>query len=361
MSKIKRITLCLTCVGGRLISDIITAIRDAADYEVEILGVDIEPLANGRLLCDHFGVVPNAGLDPDNWLKAITQLSKIHRVNALICLSDQEVLVASKNSDFLNSIGVKTLIYPYSVVKVLLDKFTLLETLERSGIYVGPYTALDSFDVVFEVIRQLGYPDRKVVLKPRSGQGSRGVLVFDSASPSYCQLVENRLCGIGSYEQIREVLRISNIKVENYIAVPYWDGDVYDCESLVLEGNAFMRASRRRQLRNKFSPSSTGHMFEFNEQVDFLLQRVAKTLGSSGILDLDVVVTNQHGPIILDGSARFSGSVGGSYRAGLNFLAQAVRVMLDLPLVNYIPRFNTPLRPFLTMVDIPKVNAEELL
>jgi hypothetical protein len=357
----QKVNICLTCVGGRLISDIISALRDAHDFEVKIVGVDIDPMAHGRLLCDAFAVVPNAALEPDNWIKSISRLREVHNINVIICLSDQEVSIASKYERLLNSIGIKSLVFSYSTVQVLLDKLRLLDTIESFGIYVGPRKALDSIDEISDVLRQLGYPDRKVVLKPRSGQGSRGVLVFDSMYSSFRQLLENRLCGIGSYENVMEVLKGGDISLEGYIAVPYWDGEVFDCESLVLDGNAIMRASRRRQLRNRFSPSSTGHIFEFNEKIDALMQRVAFGLGGSGILDLDIVITHQHGPIILDASARFSGSIGGSYRAGLNFLAQAVRIMLDLPLVTYTAKLNTPLRPFLSMVEIPRVNSEDLL
>ena len=47
----KKITILLTCVGGRLIFDIIKAFRDADDYDLNIVGVDLNKDAHGRLLC----------------------------------------------------------------------------------------------------------------------------------------------------------------------------------------------------------------------------------------------------------------------------------------------------------------------
>ena len=46
--------VCITCVGGRLIYDMINAIRDSDDYTITVIGIDVNPDAHGRLLCDYF-------------------------------------------------------------------------------------------------------------------------------------------------------------------------------------------------------------------------------------------------------------------------------------------------------------------
>ena len=60
--------VCITCVGGRLIYDMINAIRDSDDYTITVIGIDVNPDAHGRLLCDYFRVFPLASSDPDGWL-----------------------------------------------------------------------------------------------------------------------------------------------------------------------------------------------------------------------------------------------------------------------------------------------------
>ncbi len=54
MTALPTVTVCVTCVGGRLIYDIARAIRDVDDFVVKIVGVDADPEAHGRLLCDVF-------------------------------------------------------------------------------------------------------------------------------------------------------------------------------------------------------------------------------------------------------------------------------------------------------------------
>ena len=47
---IKNHKLILTCVGGRLIYDIIKALKDANDYSLTLIGIDQNKQAHGRLL-----------------------------------------------------------------------------------------------------------------------------------------------------------------------------------------------------------------------------------------------------------------------------------------------------------------------
>ena len=61
-----KINICITCVGGRLIYDIIRSIRDADDYQAHIIGVDSNKNAHGRLLCDQFYLVPDAERNQKN-------------------------------------------------------------------------------------------------------------------------------------------------------------------------------------------------------------------------------------------------------------------------------------------------------
>ena len=53
-------TVGVTCVGGTFIADVLNALRAAPDFTVTIIGVDANAAARGRVLCDHFAVLPMA-------------------------------------------------------------------------------------------------------------------------------------------------------------------------------------------------------------------------------------------------------------------------------------------------------------
>ena len=94
----RNIKILLTCVGGRLIFDIIKALRDADDFNAFIIGVDTDGSAHGRVLCDEFYVVPDSEKYKDKW---ITKIFTIHK-NILISILIQVLVISIFNSNNFN-------------------------------------------------------------------------------------------------------------------------------------------------------------------------------------------------------------------------------------------------------------------
>lgn len=356
-----RFVVCVTCVGGRLIFDIIRALRDATDYSVTVIGVDADPSAHGRLLCDAFVALPMAEENPDGWVQGVIDLKTRFGIQGLICLSDQEARLAAQNRARFSECGIRTSVSSWETVNKMTDKLLLLQTLADGGLEVGPFESVDTPESARSAVARLGYPVTRVVLKPRWGRGSRGVLVCDASRSGFELFLPDRFCGTGTLEQICDEMLHRKMDFNGWVAVPYWDGPVFDVECIVAGGDVVLSAARRRQLRNPFSPTSTGHLLDMNQTVLAYAKRMCEILRVEGAADFDIVLRENGAPAPFDASARFSGSIGGSYTAGGNFLAQLLRVMFGLPLVPYEIRDQTPLRPFITMGAIPDANSNELL
>lgn len=353
--------ICVTCVGGILIYDFIKALRDADDYDVHVFGVDSDTEAHGRLLCDSFDTVPRADRDPEEWVRRLADLIKLNGIDGVICLSDREAKIAADKHDLWRTLGVEMSVGPKQAASIMTDKLHLLTALAEGGLDTGDFLAVNSADEAKDVVERLGYSRIPVVLKPRRESGSRGVLVCDGNAGSFTRFLENRLCGAGTLEQVLAVAAAHGITFENFIAVPYWDGPVYDVECLVRRGEVVETVARRRQLRNIYSPTSTGHIIDMNPAVLDHARSMCTILGVERAADFDIVLRPDGKPAPFDASPRFSGSVGGGYYAGVNIISQLVRVMFDLPLMAFRVENGMPLRPFRTLTAIPKSNAELLL
>ena len=357
----KKLKVCVTCVGGVLIYDFIRALRDADDYEVHVFGVDADPEAHGRLLCDSFEVVPRADRQPAEWLDCMSTLMATHAVDGLICLSDREAIIVAENGDLWGRLGVETSVGTIEMASTMTDKLKLLTVLSASGLDTGPFVAVNSAEEATSAVRTLGYPARSVVLKPRRDSGSRGVLVCQADAQRFTPFLENRLCGAGQLDQVIAVAQQNEIVFNDFVAVPYWDGPVFDVECLVQRGRVVQTVARRRQLRNVFSPTSTGHIVDMNPAVLRYASEMCAILKIERAADFDIVLRPDGKPTVFDASPRFSGSVGGGYYAGVNIISQLVRVMFGLPLAVFSVRNGVPLRPFRTLAAIPENNAELLL
>ncbi len=353
--------ICVTCVGGILIYDFIKALRDAADYDVHVFGIDSDLVAHGRLLCDSFDVVPRADRDPAGWLVRMSELIKVNGIDGVICLSDKEAKIAAENHALWRDLGVEMSVGPKRTAEIMTDKLHLLTTLAEGGLDTGGFLAVNSGAEAKSAVEQLGYPGTQVVLKPRRESGSRGVLVCDAGRDSFVRFLDNRLCGAGRLEHVIDVAQANSMTFEDCIAVPYWDGPVFDVECLVQRGVVIQTVARRRQLRNIYSPTSTGHIVDMNPDVVRYAHRMCEILGVERAADFDIVLRPDGKPTPFDASPRFSGSVGGGYYAGVNIISQLVRVMFGLPLAAFSIRNGVPLRPFRTLTAIPEANSEILL
>ena len=213
----QKIKICITCVGGRLIYDIIKAIRDADDYDVEIIGIDSDSSASGRLLCDYFYVVPHSEVDPKGWLEELYEINKKNKIDGLIAFSEGESRLLGQYKKSFEDLNIKISITDNKTVNILTDKFLMLSYLKKNGIDVGSFCVLDEVNNFKQTAIKLGYPDKKIVFKPRYGRGSRGVLIADKNQNSFLPLLPERFCGLGSIEVLEKVCKKNNNTLLNIV------------------------------------------------------------------------------------------------------------------------------------------------
>ena len=135
-----------------------------------MVATDVDPTAPGLYLADRGYLVPPG--DSEAFLPRMRELCALEEVVAIVPLVDEELArVAELIED-----GVQVLLPRPDFVATCLDKYALMRRLEEAGIGVPrtwsaaewPTDAADHS------------PDG-LVLKPRSGRGSRGVVFVDSA------------------------------------------------------------------------------------------------------------------------------------------------------------------------------------
>jgi biotin carboxylase len=354
-------SVCVTCVGGRLIYDIIRGLRQADGLSTRVVGVDTNPEAHGRLLCDAFAIVPRAEDDPAGYIARIEVLHAQHRFDIFFPLSEGEARAAAQFADRLKRRGILSSVSSFATVLDLTDKLTLLQRSAGAGIEVGTFVAVDSEAEARAAAADLGYPHRKVVLKPRRSTGSRGVVILDANETEWRVLLPNRFCGTATIDSAFGAMRGAGLGFEQLIAVPHVDGPVYDVDCIAVGGKLRDVATRLRQLRNPLWPTSTGHKLDLHPAVIDMARKLCAAFDVNGAADFDIALDSNGTPVLFDGAARFSGSVGGSLAAGANFPGQLLRVLMGLPHRPLLVQDGVVLRPYLTMSTIPPANEADYL
>jgi len=356
------VRIALTCIGGRLSYDTIRALRDAEDFECWLLGIDGNAEAEPRVLCDAFRVLPSAASDPDGFAQAAVETCEEFAIAFLILCSDEEVKALQKLHDRFAAIGTTLSCGRESPIDVVMDKLSLYRALDVAGVQSLEYCSISSLAELQREAVRMGYTDRKLVLKPRTGRGSRGVILLDPAASGFSSLIPNRFCGLCPLDGVESAFDSHGQSFNDYLMMEYIEGDTYDVDVIARQGQVLEIVSRLRQLRNVFWPTSTGHKILRDVKAQQAVADACQVLGMDGASDFDVIMRGPD-PIILDAACRFSGSVGASMPAGINIPAQLVRERLGLPFTPKAAdaRDGVVVRPFLTMAEIPEHNEGDLL
>ena len=349
----RRVSVALTCVGGRYVADIVDALRRAPDFEIRIVGLDASPKAMGRMIVDDFAVVPLPGESDDAYLKALLRIIRQYEIDVVLQGSEGETRILSAHRASIIEAGARLALSDPESVAVMTDKLELFGTLSKKGVDVGPFHAVDSERDFRRSAELLGYPQRKIVFKPRKGAGSRGVMIADPVERTYRPLLENRFCGTGDLESLIAAMRIFDQDCGSLLAMPWYGPSVFDVDCLANKGRATVTVPRLREYENPLSPFSEGCRIDLRPTVLEFVSKICKAMELDGLCDFDIAMEDDCIPRLIDASCRLSGSVGATVAAGVNLPAMAVSHALGLTPTCGALRQGTVVRPFprLTVVS----------
>ena len=345
MSEKRKVNLGITCVGGKFVFDAVQALRSADDLDVKIVGIDANPDSRGKRFVDEFETVPFAATDELAYCEALSEICERQKIEVIFLWSEPETRAVANHSAMFIERGIKTTANNAKAALLVTHKKKLFDFLSTEGIDVGEYRGVHTNEGARKAISELGYPFQKVVVKPSSGTGSRGVLIADGDVVTYTPLLEDRLCGTGTIESIEASMKNANATFENCLAMPFLGDEVYDVDCLAVHGKAVNVVPRLRQYSNPLSPVNEGCKISMDDDIIEYVGLIATALNVHGVCDFDIARDAEGKPKVLDASLRMSGSVGASFAAGINLPAQLLRILLELPIKTYDVANGAEIRP----------------
>ena len=134
---------------------------------------------------------------------------------------------------------------------------------------------------------------------------------------------------------------------KKYILSNYYEGNGYDVDCFSVKGKIKELVIRKRLMFNKFMYYSPGHKIIKNDKIKELIENFIKHSKYTGISDFDIV-ESENKYILIDTSCRFSGSVGISYIAGVNFPMILIKNLLGMKFKKSKIIYDISIKPFFT-------------
>lgn len=135
-------------------------IKELMDSNVEIIGIDSDPLSYGLYALNKSYLVPKG--DNPNFINRIMNIINLENPHAILSGPEEEILTLSANKKQIEAKGTIVLCPDHKYVKICSDKIESYYAFKKIGIPVPKIYDMNS----------VKFP---CIIKPRSGRGSSGV------------------------------------------------------------------------------------------------------------------------------------------------------------------------------------------
>lgn len=169
------ITVVVTAVGAIIGQGIVASLRKSG-LSVRIIGVDRDPNGIGRHFCDAFFAKPHCDEDSPDYLAFWASLLEHEAVDLVLPGLELDVLFFSRNRSAFSESRSRIVLNDAALTELAQDKWTFAEALKTHGLPVIPGCLAATWD---DCVAELGAPP--LLLKPRQGNGSRGIAVLRDA------------------------------------------------------------------------------------------------------------------------------------------------------------------------------------
>jgi carbamoyl-phosphate synthase large subunit len=271
-----------------------------AGLEVEILAADIDPYAAGLYLVpdDRRFIVPRG--DAEGFVAAILALCEREQVDVLVPTVDTELLPLAEARDELEGRNIRPVLASERTLRDCLDKWRLHE------VCLGA-TRVPGTELVDESYEPARLPP-PVIVKPRSGSGSRGIRL---------------ITGNGD---LMRLPRDGTLLVQELLP-----GAEYSLDVLAGADGVVRAVVPRERLKVDSGIAVTGRVLR-DERLEAIGREVAETIGLTTVANVQVKLATDGEPALLEVNPRFPGTMSLTVASGINMPALAVGEALGAPL-----------------------------
>jgi carbamoyl-phosphate synthase large subunit len=259
-------------------------------FDGKIIGTDSDSLAPGAFMADIFSIMPEAK-EESLFIDKLFELVKTHRITVLMPSSGFDIYPYSKYRKQLQELGAYAVVSDRDALEICRDKMRTYQ--ELSPRFKVPFTTTEP-----EKIQS--FP---VIAKPRSGKGSRDVIMIEDESD----------------------LQYVRSKYHDMIFQQYLPGVEYTIDVLSDLNKEPLFAVPRIRLQTKDGISTKGKIVR-NQKMEEDCMNIAKSIGIRGPCCIQMKETEDGEPQLVEVNARLGGGTIFTTLAGANIPA----LILDL-------------------------------
>jgi carbamoyl-phosphate synthase large subunit len=322
--------LLLTGCGAPGGPGIIKALLEDNSLELHI--ADANPFASGRALHHNFVQIPKA--EEESFVNSVLDVCSKREIDVLLPLVTRELEILAANQQRFDDAGIKVVVSNIDTLSVANNKAALMRKLEGSNIRLAKCVEVFSAVDLESAVQELGYPNKKICIKPSKANGSRGMRILDAGAGSFEAFFEQKPGNTNcTPESIIELF--ADRTIPPMLVMEYLPGEEYTVDALLDEGEPLVLLPRKRIAMN--NGISVAGIFEKHEEIIAYSTEIFRCLKLHGPNGLQVKQGEDGHFYILEINPRLQGTTTAAIGMGINLPLLSVKQAMGEDVIAQIP------------------------
>ncbi len=317
------ISVVVTGAGAPGIAGTIDSLKNNPDdAKFRIISTDVKSDPVGRYLANEFYNVPPP--EDKEYINCIKKIVTKENARVIVPQTTREIISLSQHLDELRELDVSVIVSDYTSLKIANDKYLIIKECEKTGVPYPEYFLIDNENDFLSALDKLGYPDKKVVVKPRLSNGLRGLRIISNETLTIKEFLEEKPTGVNmDLESILKIFR--NGSFPEILVTEYLPGDEYSVDVFRNSNGIIAIPRNRKDIRSGISFDTK---VELRDDIIKYSVKLAESLDLKYCFGFQFKMDETNTPKILESNPRIQGTMITSTYAGFNMIYYSVKEAL---------------------------------
>jgi carbamoyl-phosphate synthase large subunit len=271
------------------------------------------------------------------YVEALTEIAKREKVFAVLPQTTREIVTLSASRAALEKDGIRVMVSGAPAIAAANDKSAVMEVFERLGLPTAQYRLAHNEGELVAAVRELGYPDLPVVVKPPVSNGMRGVRIIATQAWDVHRFLTEKPQGLEI--TLHELIAILRRGVwPELLVMEYLPGAEYTVDAFSGSQISLAVPRQREIIRSGITFHSRTDLRK--DLIDYTLS-AGREMGLRYVFGFQFKLGQDGVPKVLECNPRIQGTMVASVFSGANVIWFGVRELLGDP-VSALPE---PLQP----------------
>lgn len=333
------LTAVITGAGAPGISGTLYSLKNNFDHRtIRTIGTDMEPDAIGRYLCDGFYRIEKP--DHAEYLPGLLDICEKEEADVILPQNTAELQALAENREQFRKNGTAILVSGPDAIKTANNKALLLERAGTCDVPVPSFYRVSTFAQLEKNAHTLGWPEKRVVVKPPVSNGMRGVRIIyektDLKKMFYTEKPGSLFCTMS------QLYTILGDTFPELIVMEYLQNEEYTVD--VLNVGQICAVPRKRE-RIKMGITFSGVTENHPKIIEYSCT-LAKNIGLDFAFGFQFKFDENNTPKLLECNPRIQGTMVLSTLSGANVIYGAVKAAVGESVPMLYPVWGTRLQRY---------------